>query len=507
MDMRILLAGPEYEENLSIRYLSSALRAAGHDTVIAAFNEREDIPAMVAAADGAAIAGLSLCFQSRAREFFELARALKAAHPEVLVVVGGHYASCAAEDILAHQPAIDLIVIHEGEGTLCELAGLSDRSPAHLAAIRGIVFRDGGRIVFTPPRPMIEELDRLPAPDRSGPVRLLAGVPTSYLMGSRGCLGACDYCCITTLHRLVPGRRFRQRDPDRIADEMAELYHRRGTRQFIFHDDNFLVPSPDKNHARIDALKRGLDRRGVGEIALLIKCRPADVRPDVFARLKEMGLLRVFLGIESGSAAGLASLGRRQAVDDEEAAIRICNELGISVQYTIMTFHPEATPETIRADIAFMRRHIDNPLNFCRAEIYAGPPLERRTRTPEIPSPRGRACTPDCAFGTGIQTGVLCSTGTNPSLAMPAARLVMACSQMPMLNMRSGNCWNALRKPNTPMSPSKRTSRSSFAMRSSTVRTNCLLMQVLGGWFPAPGRTGRGDARRDCFPFVCSHGP
>ncbi len=43
-----------------------------------------------------------------------------------------------------------------------------------------------------------------------------------------------------------------------------------------------------------------------------------------------------------------------------------------------MIFHPDATLATLRSDVAFMRRFSGNPLNFCRAEIYAGTPLEKR---------------------------------------------------------------------------------------------------------------------------------
>ena len=38
---------------------------------------------------------------------------------------------------------------------------------------------------------------------------------------------------------------------DAIVEEMAWLYHDRGVRQFIFHDDNFLVPSQERNLERI----------------------------------------------------------------------------------------------------------------------------------------------------------------------------------------------------------------------------------------------------------------
>jgi hypothetical protein len=207
---------------------------------------------------------------------------------------------------------------------------------------------------------------------------MVAGVPTSYLMGGRGCYGNCAYCCITTLHRLAPGKRFRQREVERVADEMAALYWERGTRQFVFHDDNFLVPSEAQNHERISSLEQALKTRGVENIALLIKCRPADANERVLRRLKEMGLVRVFLGVEAATARGLSALERKQSVDDSVRALDTCGELDISAQFTLMTFHPDATLETLRADVAFMRRYCGNPLNYCRAEIYAGTPLERR---------------------------------------------------------------------------------------------------------------------------------
>jgi hypothetical protein len=78
----------------------------------------------------------------------------------------------------------------------------------------------------------------------------------------------------------------------------------------------------------------------------MLKCRPSEVEPTVFTKLKAMGLVRVFLDI--------------------------------SVQYTLMTFHPDATVDTVRADIDFFRRHDTHPVNFCQTEIYAGTPLERR---------------------------------------------------------------------------------------------------------------------------------
>ena len=376
--MRVLLAGPDFEENLSIRNLASSLQAKRHEALLAVFNSADDVEAVAEQAGEAEIVGLSVCFQSRAQEFLTLARRIKQLHPRKLIVAGGHYASCAAEALMEHHSELDIIVIHEGEQTLGEIVAAAANLKDDLPKITGIAYREDGQVRFTPKRRTLDDLDTLPFPERSGRIHTIAGVPTSFLMGSRGCYENCAYCCITTLHNLAPGKKFRQRSVELIADEMAQLYGERGTRQFVFHDDNFLVPSVAHNQARIEGFDKAFKIRGMDDIALLIKCRPADANRDVLGRLKEMGLVRIFMGIESATEAGLLTLDRHQTVGQSIRALDICGELDVSAQFTIMTFNPDANSNTLRADLAFMRRFAGNPLNFCRAEIYEGTPLEKR---------------------------------------------------------------------------------------------------------------------------------
>lgn len=376
--MRVLLVGPDLESNLSLRYLASSLRAAGHEARIATFDTPADAAAVVAAAKGNELVGLSMCFQVRAPEFLALARALKAEEPARPVLAGGHYASCAAVELLERHPELDLIVVHEGEQAIVELANLGPRLLEQAGALNGVAVRRGGRPELSPARPILDDLDLLPPPDRSGPARLVAGVPTAYLMGSRGCVSSCDYCCITTLHRLAPGRRFRQRTPEHVGAEMADLYHRAGVRQFVFHDDNFLVPSWEHNRDRVDRLGQSLEGHGVKEIGLVLKCSPRDAERRIFERLGDLGLIRIFMGIESGTQCGLDAIGRKQTVAQAEAALELCEALDLSSQYTLIIFHPEATPDSMLADLEFAKRHPAHPLNYCRAEVYAGTPLEKR---------------------------------------------------------------------------------------------------------------------------------
>jgi len=65
--MPVLLAGPDFEENLSIRYLASPLQANGHETLLAVFNSADDLEAVAEQAGDANIVGLSVCSQQRAR--------------------------------------------------------------------------------------------------------------------------------------------------------------------------------------------------------------------------------------------------------------------------------------------------------------------------------------------------------------------------------------------------------------------------------------------------------
>jgi anaerobic magnesium-protoporphyrin IX monomethyl ester cyclase len=376
--MRVLLAGPDFEENLSVRYLASSLQAEGHEPFLAVFNSADDVESVAEQAGETEIVGLSVCFQSRAQEFLALARRIKQLQPRKLIVAGGHYASCAAQPLLEHHPELDIIAIHEAEQTLAEIVRAAANLKEGLPKINGIAYREDGQVRFTEKRRTLDDLDTLPFPVRAGRIHTIAGVPTSFLMGSRGCYENCAYCCITTLHNLAPGKKFRQRSVELIADEMAELYRERGTRQFVFHDDNFLVPSVAHNQARIEGFDKAFKSRGMEDIALLIKCRPADANRDVLSRLKEMGLVRIFMGIESATEMGLLTLDRHQTVGQSIRALDICGELDVSAQFTIMTFNPDANLNTLRADLAFMRRFAGNPLNFCRAEIYAGTPLEKR---------------------------------------------------------------------------------------------------------------------------------
>jgi hypothetical protein len=381
--MRVLLVGAEIEENLAVRYLWSALEAAGHVVTTAPFAAPGDAPGVLAAVrrDTPELVGLSVTFQRRAHEFGRLATALREAGFAGHLTCGGHFATFAYESLLGRYPALDSAVRHEGEQTLPALCAAlaAGGGAARLREVAGLVFRDGaGGLTVNPARPLCPDLDALPVPRRDAEAPRHLGIPTAFLVGSRGCYGHCTFCCIHAWLAEAGGPRYRARSVANLADEMASLRHDRGVRLFIFHDDDFFTRDRDRDLARMTALRDALARRRVRDVALVVKARPDDVDPDVFAVLQQIGLLRVYLGIESGSTQGLRTLGRGVDLAQNRAALARLVELGVYACFNLLLFDPDSTLASLAESLDFVRRAAHVPMNFCRTEVYVGTPIMRR---------------------------------------------------------------------------------------------------------------------------------
>ena len=377
MTRPVALIGAEFEENLSLRYLAAAIEAHGFVAEIVPFHDPAEAGAVVArvGALDPLVVGISVPFQLRAREFLGLAQSLRAAGSRAHIVAGGHFATFEYDNIMREFPAVDSIVRHEGEHTLIELCSRL-RDGTAVAGIAGTLTRAPDGIVDGGTR-RLAPLDELPYPDRRGEPHEVMGVPASPIVGSRGCYADCAFCCIYAYAENADGARYRRRSPENVAEEMRREYVERGVRLFIFHDDNFFVPSAKLNIARYSRLQELLDGYGMNDIALVIKCRPNDVDPELFGLLRRMGMIRAYVGIETNSDEGIVSLNRRITSQDNRRALTVFRELDIYCSYNVLIFDPEATLDGVTRNLDFMHGFSDVPFNFCRAEVYAGTPLKQ----------------------------------------------------------------------------------------------------------------------------------
>jgi radical SAM superfamily enzyme YgiQ (UPF0313 family) len=382
--MRIALVGADLEENLGLGIIAAIAERDGHEVEILPFNAVDETAALLARLleTRPALVGMSIQFQHRAHEFLALARSLRAKGYAGHITAGGQFPSLAHREVLGRGHGVDSVVLYDGDETFGPLlAAIASGRP--LADIPGLAIVDrAGEVVRTQPRGLVEDLDRVPFPRRYRPHARHLGVPFIPVMGSRGCWGHCSYCSITSFfreaHENAGGRRFRLRSPKNIADEIALLYHQAGGAGiFCFHDDNFLLPRPSATLERLRAIRQRLDELGVGPIGLVGKCRPDTVTHELAKSLAELGVIRLYVGVENASDAGASHLGRGTQQIGVHAALDACREAGIFVCYNLLLFEPDATLADVADNIAFIRAHPGHPINFCRAEPYFGTPLER----------------------------------------------------------------------------------------------------------------------------------
>jgi len=250
----------------------------------------------------------------------------------------------------------------------------------HLERVPGLCYRDDSGVPRTnPPVGNPDKLDDLPWPKRTT-FHSYFDKPIASVLSSRGCWRDCAFCSIHAWYERVGGKEFRIRSVDSIVAELSDLYHRHGVRIFNFQDDNFFLPNPVKAAERFSAIRDGLRRNGVGQIALAVKARPDSITEESIRVLDELGLFRVFLGVENTSENGLRNLNRRQTVAHILNALRILNDFEIHFAYNLLMFEPDTVLDEVLVNLRFMGRYSENPFNFCRAEAYPGTGLECKLR-------------------------------------------------------------------------------------------------------------------------------
>ncbi len=380
--MRIALVGADFEENLGVGMIAAVAEAAGHQVDIVPFNSPKDRGQIARGLAAAApdVIGLSMQFQHRAHEFLSLSRSLRRHGYGGHITTGGQFPSLAADEVLRRGNGIDSIAMYDAEETFPELLGALSRGTP-LRDVPGLAYRDAEGVHRTEGRGLCRNLDALPFPKRYRAPSRHAGVPFVPIMGSRGCWGSCSYCSITSFYRDAKrnggGTLLRMRSPENVADEMAALSLGLGEPcVFCFHDDNFLLPKPEDSLRRIEAICDRLADYGIEKAGFIGKCRPETVNCELLTRLRELGVVRMYVGVENVSEGGSDHLNRGVQHEAVARALEACEAAGIFACYNLLVFEPKATLADLRENIAFMRAHPRQPVNFCRAEPYYGTPMQ-----------------------------------------------------------------------------------------------------------------------------------
>ena len=290
---------------------------------------------------------------SSCRKAALIAENVKKENPNVVTVFGNFFATFNAERILTKYPFVDFIVRGEGEHTSLELAKCLEKK-GDLKKVLGINFRNDDKVISTPDRPLIKDVDSLPFPDREMlPVEyhnttagiVVAPKKFSGFVSSRGCVYQCRFCGCRRLARNL----WRSRSVENIMEEL-HLLSSQGYKQFLFVDDNFTL-----NPKRVIKLCHRLKKEKV-DIEFF-----AEGRVDNFSRGMVQEMVRadcrmIYFGIENGTQRILDYYDKRTTPKQAEDATRKARKAGIDV--IVASFILGAPNET--------RKEIQHTLDFAQ---------------------------------------------------------------------------------------------------------------------------------------------
>ena len=278
-----------------------------------------------------------------------VAKAIKEAFPQIKVAAFGVYFTMLEKPGLENYPFLDFAFVGEPEDTLDELLVALAAGTRDLAAIRGLAWHSAEGIVLNAPRPLIDDLDRLPIPDRSflkndryrlpHNNRVFTLVPTG-----RGCPYPCTYCIVNAYY----GRKARKRSVEGIICEIRECVNQFGIEEFLFWEEVFTL---DQDY--VLAVCRAIEQSGL-KIRWAATTRVTSVHEDVLRAMKRAGCYLLGLGVESGSQTILDNAKKRQTLDDVRRAVACCKKVGIQTMGHFIFGLPGESKETAEQTIRFM---------------------------------------------------------------------------------------------------------------------------------------------------------
>jgi anaerobic magnesium-protoporphyrin IX monomethyl ester cyclase len=377
--LSVALVGPKLQENLGLEYLAAAVRAAGYQPRLIAYDTHTSAARVIAEilAHNPLVVGLSIAFQACLTDSLCLAEQLRSAGFAGHITCGGHVPTLEFAALLRDCPALDSAVRHDGEQTLVELLARLAQGKT-LRGVAGLVWRDGDTLAVELPRAPIRDLDELPFPLRPEPPRQFAGVPMSFVIGSRGCVGTCAYCCIRAYTQAGSGPALRLRKPDAIGREIAKLTQRAPINAVFFEDDLFILPSATPTLDRMAAIGRSMAEHGAKPCAFWAKGQPDTLTPAIIEAAKALGIIHLFLGIENHVPERLRYLGRSHGPQHNSLALDLLRNMGMGVSFNLMLFDPDCSLEDVAVNLDFAAAHLELPWNICRTELYSGTELLRR---------------------------------------------------------------------------------------------------------------------------------
>ncbi|OGS22912.1 MAG: hypothetical protein A2252_07485 [Elusimicrobia bacterium RIFOXYA2_FULL_39_19] len=284
---------------------------------------------------------------------------LKKELPSVPIVVGGPHTTAMTKETMESFQSFDFSVFGEGEITLYELCEKIQNDEHNYENIQGLAFRKNGSIIINQPRPFNEAIDLLPFPEWG----LWQKKHDNYcVMGSRGCPFQCIFCM------RVLGKKVRFRSPENIVGEIEYLINKFDVKSIDFEDETLNIRKDFVNKFCQLIIDKQIEKK----IYWTSNLRADLTDIETLKIMKRAGCSKVAIGIESGNAEMLKTIGKGIKKEQIENVVKMAKKVGLKTTGLFILGHPNETIKTIKDTINYAAKLNTSQVAFGIMVPYPG---------------------------------------------------------------------------------------------------------------------------------------
>ncbi len=284
-----------------------------------------------------------------------LAAIVRRIHPHAKIIAGNTVATPIADTLLM-KTDVDVAVMGEGDVTIVELLSALNHAQS-LDDVKGIAFKQGGRVVRTGRRSYIRDISHIPMIDYSlfdveryagfsqhtvsDPLPLARDHIRAFPVNTaRGCIERCTFC-----YHNFDGVPYRYRRADSLIREIEFLVSRYGINYIQFADELSFFSKEQIGDLLGKIMESGL------RFYWIATCRAglfADDRDlELLHKMKEAGCAGIGYSLESAEPRILEAMKKHIVPDLFSRQTSLLHKARIPVWTSIVLGYPQETHETI----------------------------------------------------------------------------------------------------------------------------------------------------------------
>jgi radical SAM superfamily enzyme YgiQ (UPF0313 family) len=260
----------------------------------------------------------------------------------------GPFAVLNAERVLRAHPEVRAVVLPNNEHVVPVAMHWLASGDDALVPSSGFALMRDGRLERLPAAPVAGLFAVSPARD----IERREPITVANIEASRGCARHCTFCHVPATS--VNGdSAVARRNPNDVVAELRDL-HAAGKQYFIFNDPIF--GGGQDREEWLHSFADELEREQLDLVFMVyFTLNDLEHKRAMVERLSRLGLIRVFVGLESATEAGLRRFRKGIHVARYESVKCWLEDLGIVPHIGFMLFHPFASIDEVYAGIDFLR--------------------------------------------------------------------------------------------------------------------------------------------------------